>query len=140
MSLSQGTASRYRVCPACMKGNQPTDGGQFDSLSSEKRDLLHNSPEAAVFVRKLYGSKELIDGIDRYCIWIEDDLLEQALNIIDIVRRLDGVRQARLNSTAESTRKRAIAHTGLVQIQDYGKRAIVVPEVHRKTESTYPVA
>jgi hypothetical protein len=104
----------------------------------EKRELLRTDPEAAVFVRKLYGSRELIDGIDRYCIWIEDDQAGRARKIAQISRRLDGVTQARLESPAESTRKRAHEAHRFIQIQDYGKGAVVVPEVSSEKREYIP--
>ena len=123
-----------------LKGNQPTDGGNFILSPTQRRELLRTSPEAAAFVRKLYGSKEMIDCIDRYCIWIEDDQASLARKIAQISRRLDGVTLARLQSTAESTRERADHAHRFIQMQDYGKRAIAVPEVSsEKRERLMPL-
>lgn len=124
--------------PRMLKGNQPTDGGNLILSRAEKDELLLDSPEAGLFVRKLYGSKELIDRVDRYCIWIEDNQVNLARKIAPISRRLDGVTQARLNSSAESTRKRAYDSHRFIQIQDYGKRAIVVPEVSSEKREYIP--
>lgn len=124
--------------PRMLKGNQPTDGGHLILSASERRELLQETPNAAVFIRKLYGSKELIDGIDRYCIWIEDAEKAQARTISSIAKRLDGVSEARLQSPAESTRKRACDSHRFIQIQDYGKKAIVVPEVSSEKREYIP--
>jgi len=121
-----------------LKGNQPTDGGNLILAPWERHELLRTNPEAAGFIRKLYGSKELIDGIDRYCIWIEDDELGIAKSISPIAHRLADVTQARLQSPAESTRKRAHDAHRFIQIQDYGKRAIVVPEVSSEKREYIP--
>jgi hypothetical protein len=121
-----------------LKGNQPTDGGNLILSPSEKRDLLRGNPEAAVFLRELYGSKELIDGIERYCLWIEDDQLALARSMAPISHRLDGVTKARLESTAASTRRRAKDAHRFIQIQDYGKRAVVVPEVSSEKREYIP--
>ncbi|WP_426077075.1 class I SAM-dependent DNA methyltransferase [Janthinobacterium sp. PSPC3-1] len=124
--------------PRMLKGNQPTDGGHLILSPSEKEQLRQCNPEAAGFLRKLYGSKELIDGVDRYCIWIEDDQLNLARTIPRILQRLEGVTQARLQSPAESTRKRAYDSHRFIQIQGYGKRAIVVPEVSSEKREYIP--
>jgi hypothetical protein len=121
-----------------LKGNQPTDGGNFILSPTQRRELLRTSPEAAAFVRKLYGSKEMIDGIDRYCIWIEDDQASLARKIAQISRRLDGVTLARLQSTAESTRERADHAHRFIQMQDYGKRATAVPEISSEKSEYIP--
>jgi hypothetical protein len=124
--------------PHMVKGNQPTDGGNLILSPSEMRDLLEREPSSAPFVRKLYGSKELIDGVDRYCLWIEDEQVEQARRIADIERRIEGVKHARLTSSAESTRKRACSAHRFIQVQDYGKKAIVVPEVSSEKREYIP--
>lgn len=124
--------------PRMLKGNQPTDGGNLILAPWERRDLLRMAPEVRVFIRKLYGSKELIDGVVRYCIWIEDHQLEEAKRIPEIARRLTGVAQARLQSPAESTRKRAGDAHRFIQIQDYGRSAIVVPEVSSEKREYIP--
>lgn len=124
--------------PRMLKGNQPTDGGNLLLSPSEKRDLLRKNPEAAVFLRELYGSKELIDGVERYCLWIEDDQLALARSVAPISHRLDGVTKARLESPAASTRKRAKDAHRFIQIQDYGKRAVVVPEVSSEKREYLP--
>ncbi len=53
-------------------GNKPTDGGNLIFDKVEKDELVEIYPQAARFVRSFLGSKELIQGLYRYCIWIED--------------------------------------------------------------------
>ncbi len=64
--------------PEMVGGNQPTDGGNF-SLSSD--DIARLSKYAGIerFIRKYSGSREFINGLQRWCIWIEDTMLSDAL-------------------------------------------------------------
>ncbi|MEY9390651.1 class I SAM-dependent DNA methyltransferase [Bradyrhizobium barranii] len=124
--------------PRMLKGNQPTDGGNLILSAYEKHELLRTVPAASIFIRKLHGSKELIDGVERYCLWIEDDQEEEARAIHPIAKRLESVRAARLGSPAETTRKRANVPHRFIQIQDYGKRAVVVPEVSSEKREYLP--
>ena len=59
-------------------GNKPTDGGNLILDRNERDALLLAHPEAARFVRRLYGSQELMKGIERYCLWVGDDEVEEA--------------------------------------------------------------
>lgn len=52
------------------RGNQPTDGGNLILNRNERDALLLAHPEAAHFIRPLYGSQELMKGIERYCLWV----------------------------------------------------------------------
>ncbi len=110
--------------PRMLKGNQPSDGIFYTS----------NEPR----VGRLFGSKDLIDGVDRYCLWIEDKEMDRAVAIASISKRLAGVTQSRLQSPAESTRKRARDAHRFIQIQDYGKRAVVIPEVSSEKRDYLP--
>lgn len=124
--------------PRMLKGNQPTDGGNLILSPVERRELLSSERKADRFLRALFGSKELIDGLQRFCVWVEDASLQDAHNIAEISRRIDLVEKTRRESPAESTRKRAKDSHRFIQIQDYGKTAIVVPEVSSEKRRFIP--
>ncbi|MGN5517555.1 DNA methyltransferase [Halopseudomonas sp. Lyrl_26] len=78
-------------------GNTPIDGGYL-LLSREERDALGLTLEQqARFVRRILGSAELIRGLERYCLWIEDQHLPEAQAIPVISQRIHNVRKLRLN-------------------------------------------
>lgn len=77
-------------------GNTPIDGGHL-LLSRGDYDALSLTPEQQRrFVRKIFGSAEFIRGLERYCLWIEDQYLAEALSIEPIARRIRDVRALRL--------------------------------------------
>lgn len=123
-----------------IRGNMPTDGGHLLLDSSEKHKLESGSDLAARYVRKFVGAQELINGISRYCIWINDNEFPVAQNIPEIGYRIDGVRQARLASTAPSTREYAKYPYKFRQIQGICKEnCIVVPRVTSENREFLPV-
>ncbi|WP_225735529.1 type IIL restriction-modification enzyme MmeI, partial [Salmonella enterica] len=78
-------------------GNTPIDGGLL-LLSREERDALQLTPEQQHrFVKRIVGSAELIRGLERYCLWIEDQHLDEAQTILPLAQRIRGVRDLRLN-------------------------------------------
>jgi hypothetical protein len=77
--------------PAMVAGNIPRDLGNF-MLTAEDRDLLiHEHPEAACLVRKILGSMEFINGMERYCLWIDDLDTKLAHAIPFVKRRLEAI-------------------------------------------------
>jgi len=77
-------------------GNTPIDGGHL-LLTRDERDALRLTLEQQRrFVRKIVGSAEFIRGLERYCLWIEDQHLDEALAIEPIARRIRDVRALRL--------------------------------------------
>lgn len=77
--------------PEMVAGNIPRDLGNFMLSSNEKEELLQGHPEAAVLVRKILGSMEFINGVERYCLWIDDDKAALASSIPFIRKRLDAI-------------------------------------------------
>ena len=79
-------------------GNKPVDGGHL-LLSSEELSNLDLSPtERRRFIRTIYGSAEFIRGLKRYCLWIEDQSLADAMQIRALRDRIESVRVMRLSS------------------------------------------
>lgn len=91
-------------------GNKPVDGGHLLLTSDEVNNLRLTRDQRERFIRRIYGSAEFIRGLQRYCLWIEDEHLEEAMVIEGIRRRVDGVRTMRLASrdaSANDMAKRA---------------------------------
>ncbi|HQT39783.1 MAG TPA: lactate dehydrogenase, partial [Acidocella sp.] len=123
-----------------IRGNMPTDGGYFLLSEDEKEYLLSNDEQASKFVKKFVGAQELINGISRYCIWIDDGEVEEAKSIPSIAKRIEGVRNMRLESKAESTRKYAVHPHKFRQIQGICQRdCIVVPRVSSENRDILPI-
>lgn len=51
-------------------GNMAADGGQLLFTASEKDDFVSKEPESEQYFRQIYGSEELINGKDRWCLWL----------------------------------------------------------------------
>ncbi len=126
--------------PAMILGNMPKDGGHLVLSPAERAELIARYPEAEVFVRRFIGSQEAIQGIERYCLWIEDEQADAAALIPDIAARLDGVRDMRNRSPAASTRAFADRPHRFKQIQGVARQdAIVVPQVSSERRRYLPV-
>ncbi|WP_375599634.1 class I SAM-dependent DNA methyltransferase [Devosia sp. Naph2] len=123
-----------------IRGNMPTDGGNLLLSESEKLALHISSPEADRYVKKFVGAQELINGIQRYCIWIEDDEVDKASEIPELQVRMEGVRRMRLESSASSTREYAAYPHKFRQIQGIcSQDCIVVPRVSSENRDILPV-
>ena len=123
-----------------LKGNQPTDGGHLCLSVDEAKSLLRNAPRSAPFIFRYLGSRELIRGQERYCIWVSDDEAEMARSIPQLAERFEQVSEVRKNSTAPTTRPFAAVPHRFRQIQDIGKNlSIVIPSVSSEGREYLPV-
>ena len=60
-----------------VKGNYPVDGGHLLLSSFERDELISDHPEAVRLIRPFIGSSESIRGLQRYCLWIDDEDLRK---------------------------------------------------------------
>jgi hypothetical protein len=79
-------------------GNLPGDGNYLTLCMSERDNLLHDDPTFERIIIPLYGAQEFIRGLQRYCLWIDDDDLEMALRSDFVRQRIEGVRRTRETS------------------------------------------
>lgn len=79
-------------------GNKPVDGGHLLLSRDEVARLGLTAEEYGRFIRRIYGSAEFIRGLERYCLWIEDEHLAEAQEIVSIRQRIEGVRAVRQES------------------------------------------
>ena len=79
-------------------GNKPVDGTHLRLTREEMNELLSENAEAKKFVRKFTGSEESIKGLERYCLWIYDIDLTEALQYPFIKNKVELCREMRLGS------------------------------------------
>ncbi len=121
-------------------GNKPVDGGNL-LLSAEELEALNLTPEQREkFTRRIYGSAEFIRGLQRHCLWIENEDLEEAMAIPAIAVRIEGVRRMRLASPKRATRDAANSAHRFGEVRQKGNEsAIVVPRVSSENRDFLPV-
>ena len=120
-------------------GNKPVDGGNLLLTRSEVENLSLSKDQKDRFIRQIYGSAELIRGLQRYCLWIEDMHLEEALSINAIKNRIEGVRKMRLDSRDESANKMAEYSHQMREMNIGDNMSIVVPSVSSENRKYLPV-
>ncbi len=110
-------------------GNMPIDGGFFVLETDEAHQIVAENPNAERFIRPFLGSKELNQGLLRYCIWIDDDALEEALEIEPIAERIAACRRFRLESTRAATNKLSAFPHRFAETHSYSRSLIALQNV-----------
>lgn len=122
-----------------LKGNQPTDGGYLCLDPQERLGVLAEAPAAQEFIFRYFGSRELIRGEERYCIWVEDERASEATSLAPLQRRFEAVAKMRTESPAPTTRPFAQWPHKFRQIQAVGKSySIAVPSVSSEARDYLP--
>jgi len=119
-------------------GNKPVDGGHL-LLSRDEVDALGLTLEQhARFIRRIYGSAEFIRGLERYCLWIEDAHLEEAMGIDAIRQRIEGVRAMRLASRDSGANEMAARAHQMREMNIAQKWTITVPRTSSENRPFLP--
>ncbi len=120
-------------------GNMARDGGHLFLTSELAEKVMTDDAIARPFIKRFVGSDELINGRQRYCLWIESDRAADAKKSDFIAQRLKLVAENRRKSDAESTRGFAKQPHRFVQIAGSAKRTvIVVPRVSSENRPFLP--
>ncbi|MEQ8694475.1 MAG: lactate dehydrogenase [Gammaproteobacteria bacterium] len=124
--------------PPMVAGNIPRDKANFMLTSDERDVILSRHPEASALIRKILGSKEFINGLERYCLWIPDELADLAASIPDIKERLDRI--TRYRETGSERGKLGVATPHRFERTILGKKnAVIVPRVSSERREYLPV-
>lgn len=125
--------------PELVFGNMPNDGGHLLLTKPEKDKLLVSQPKAGIFIRKFVGAQEFMQGGQRWCLWIKDEELNEALSLNEVKERLNAVRETRLKSKREATRNLAtIPHRFGHIAHKYGT-ALIMPSATSERREYVPV-
>jgi hypothetical protein len=119
-------------------GNMPRDGGHLflDTVNALK---LQSDPCTKKFVKRFVGSEELINGKQRFCLWIEDHDVQAAKQVPLIAERLKAVAQNRIESPAQSTREFASQPHRFVQRAGKARlQTIAIPGVSSENRAYLP--
>lgn len=140
MTLVRKHQKPLLAVPEMRCGNKPSDGGHLILEDDEKKALLAACPDARKFVKRFVGSEELINGVDRWCLWLADCDPEEWRSLPAIKERVDRVQDFRLKSTALPTKK-AAERPAMFFYQSQPKTAyIAVPEVSSENRRYIPIA
>jgi hypothetical protein len=115
--------------PKMVKGNMPLYWSDYLLSHEEKVDVIVREPRTEKFLKRIVGGEEFINGIERWCFWIHDDELTEALAIPVIAEKIELVRKARLASTDKSARKHATHPYRFREQRETKTNSLVIPEV-----------
>ena len=124
--------------PAITKGCQPTDGGNLIIENDEISDFLNQEPAAKPYVKKLVGAREFINGLDRWCLWLVGVSPVELRKMPLVMKRVEKVREMRLNSSDAGTRR--LADTPTLFRETYNPNSfIIVPSASSERRRYIPL-
>lgn len=124
--------------PKMSFGNMPLDGGHLLLSDEEKNEFLINEPNSRKFIYPLISAQEFLNGKKRWCLWLIDAEPNELKQLPEVLKRIELVRQFRLNSIAPSTQKFAETPS-LFRDRNRPETFIVVPRVSSENRKLIPM-
>ncbi|MGG4203757.1 DNA methyltransferase [Paenibacillus jamilae] len=122
------------------KGSQPTDGGHL-LLSRDEVENLHITKEQRErFIRPIFGSAEFIKDLVRYCLWIDEKQVNEAMSLPPLRQRVEKVQLMRLSSPKHATVVAAERAYRFGEVRQTGNEILtIVPSVSSEKREFLPV-
>ncbi len=124
--------------PTILTGNSPYDGGHLLLKKDEVSELLQLSPYNQKFIKRIHGSQDFLNGQERWCLWIKDKDLNEALNIDFIKNRIEKTNNFRING-GEVARGLANRSHKFRYTHEAKKNLIIIPRVSSERRKYIPV-
>jgi hypothetical protein len=122
-------------------GSQPNDGGFISDISAdEAAEIIAKAPEAKKFLKRLYGARELIHNVERYCVWVEDSEVVEANKIPELASRFASVKAVRSESKRDVTKELAKTPYKFGFISQPKTKYIAVPRHSSEHRDYVPMA
>lgn len=86
-------------------GNKPVDGGFYLFTKEEMNDFVDKEPASKVYFKRWYGAVEFINNKERFCLWLGDCSPSKLKSMPQCYLRVSHVKEFRLSSKSEGTRK-----------------------------------
>jgi hypothetical protein len=118
-------------------GNKPSDGGHLLLCRDELESLGLSEAQRARFVRRIYGSEDFINAGSRFCVWIEDEHLSEAMEIPVLRERIEAVRALRLASRDKGARTVLAQRPHQLKLMRIGRESTLVVPIHSSERRAY---
>lgn len=112
---------------------------QLLMTTAERDALLKAEPAAAKWIRRIYGSEEFINGIDRWCLWMVGITPAELRAMPEVMKRVEIVRRNREASKRETTNDLADIPYLFAERRQPSTPYLLIPSVSSETRPYIPM-
>nr|WP_053942797.1 DNA methyltransferase [Kallipyga gabonensis] len=125
--------------PKMVFGSMPNDGGNLLLDKSERDELIKDYPNSINLIKLFMGSREFINKIDRYCLWMNSTDAMKGIRIKPIKDRIESVRDYRLSSKRKATQKLAEIPYSFGEVRQPNGDYLLLPRVSSERRKYIPI-
>jgi hypothetical protein len=124
--------------PQMVLGSSGIDGGHLILSKEEKQSFINQNPNSEKFIKKFLGGNDFLYRVDRYCLWIDDDKIDEASNIEPIKERIDKCLTYRLNAGRDARKAANVPHRFFYR-KYQEKESLILPFTSSERRTYLPV-
>lgn len=125
--------------PVMMNGGKPTEGGFLILTTQERDNLLCANPQAEKFIRPYMMGADFLNQCPRYCLWLVNAPPEILKQCPLVLQRIAQVREYRLKSKKEATRRKADTPMLFDEVRECVSDYVAVPKVSSESRRYIPI-
>jgi len=125
--------------PEMIYGSKPTDGGHLIIEENEYDEFIAKDPNSKQFIKRMVGAEDFINNKLRYCLWLIGANPSDIRRCPLIVERIAKVREMRLNSSKEATRKYADFPTQFMECRQPQTDYLIFPRHSSEKRRYIPI-
>ncbi|CAJ2376570.1 MAG: hypothetical protein IBGAMO2_360059 [Arenicellales bacterium IbO2] len=120
-------------------GSMPNDGGNLLLDEKEKQELIAAEKSAEKWIRPYSMGNEFINGIPRFCLWLENCPPQELRKMPRVMERVNAVKKARESSSRASTRKLAATPALFGEIRQSESTYLALPAISTDRRMYIPI-
>lgn len=121
-------------------GSFALDDGNYTLDTDAKNAVLADGVKAKKYMRPFLGGQELLNGGERWCLWLKDANVQEISKLPEIIRRVEAVRAWRLKSGRATTAKLGQTPMLFAEVRQPTNRYIAIPTVSSERRQFIPMA
>ena len=125
--------------PEMQKGSIPVDDGNFFFEPDEYKEFIKKEPNAKKYIHRFYGAREFLHNEERWCLWLKNISPKEIKSMPNVLKRVEKVRQFRLQSTKAATRKYADYAVRFMEIRQPETEYIIIPSHSSENRRYVPI-
>lgn len=125
--------------PEINKGSEATDFGHLILTPEDKAQLCLLEPNAEKWIYRFVGGEELINDIERWCLWLVDISPNELKHLPSVLKRVEAVREARLASKKQRTQEWAAKSALFSENRQPTTDYLAIPKVSSERRKFIPI-
>lgn len=125
--------------PQMNSGGKPVEGGFLILSPEEKENIERQEPNIAKYIRPFTSGDDFINNKRRYCLWLVNANPSDIRHSPEIIKRAEQVKEFRLSSVKEATRRCADTPTLFMEVKEPKGDYLLIPATSSEQRRYVPI-